>query len=167
MELWDQLPQGRRRLLMGIAGGFVVLGGTAVALRPPLFWRRLRGTIYAPGGRALAGHDPVAFFEDGAARRGSPTFHFRWRDADWQFATADHRDRFAASPERYAPAYGGFCAFGIARGYRAAGEPDLFTLAGDRLYLNQSKSVQRLWRADMANYVLRADLMWPRLRTLA
>jgi hypothetical protein len=167
MTSWTDLPGDRRRLLILFAGGIALAGGTAVALRPPMFWRRLRGTVYAPGGVALDGIDPVAFFEDGHARPGVSTHHLRWQDSEWLFATASHRDRFAAMPAHYAPAYGGFCAFGIARGYRAASDPAAFTIAQNRLYLNASKSIQRLWRGDMPGFVAKADAMWPRLRALA
>jgi hypothetical protein len=59
-------------------------------------------------GVAIKGYDPVAYFTEGRPVKGKKEFEFTWQDARWRFASAAHRDLFAAKPERYAPQYGGF-----------------------------------------------------------
>ena len=86
-----------------------------------------------------------------AAHKGS-TFHF---------ASADHRDAFIANPARYAPQYGGFCAFGTAGGYKAAIDPAAFTIVDGKLYLNYNSQVQSKWSADVGGYIRKADANWP------
>jgi hypothetical protein len=96
--------------------------------------------------------------------RGSSNYAHRWQNAEWRFASAEHRDAFAAEPERYAPQYGGFCAYGVAQGYRVDVDPTAWRIVDGRLYLNYNHSVQRQWAADIPGFVRQADQNWPRLR---
>jgi len=113
------------------------------------------------GGTAVKGYDVVAYFEDGEAREGSSDFETEWRGATWQFTSADHRDRFAADPERYAPQYGGYCAYGMAKGKAVDVDPQAWRIVDGKLYLNYSKKVQSLWEKDVPGYVAKADANWP------
>ena len=88
----------------------------------------------------------------------------RWRDAEWRFASAAHRDAFAAAPERYAPQYGGFCAYGVARGTRVDVDPTAWRIVDGKLYLNYSQSVNRTWLNDVPGYIRQADRNWVQLR---
>ncbi len=115
-------------------------------------------------GLAIRGADPVAYFTEGAYRAGSPSFTTKWKGATWRFATAEHRDRFLANPERYAPQYGGYCAYAVSQGRVATIDPKAFTVVGDKLYLNYSLGIQEKWRADRDAYITKADANWPRLR---
>ncbi|MDI5933775.1 YHS domain-containing (seleno)protein [Halomonas kalidii] len=69
------------------------------------------GRIFTRDGLAMGGTDPVAYFTQGQPVQGSPDYQLEWRNATWQFASAEHRDRFQADPEAYAPQYGGWCAW--------------------------------------------------------
>ena len=71
---------------------------------------------YATENGAIDGYDPVAYFTDGQAERGSPDITAEWNDAIWRFTSAEHRNAFTENPEKYAPQYGGFCALGMAHG---------------------------------------------------
>jgi YHS domain-containing protein len=75
------------------------------------------------GGVAIEGTDPVAYFEDGEPALGSSEFEHEWLGATWRFASAENRDRFAAEPEKYAPQYGGYCAWAVSQGYTAKIDP--------------------------------------------
>ena len=65
---------------------------------------------------AIMGYDPVAYFTDGRAVKGSEQFAYKWLGATWHFASTEHQQTFAATPIRYAPQYGGLCALGVANG---------------------------------------------------
>ena len=115
------------------------------------------------GNVAIGGYDAVAYFEDGRSIEGEKNITHEYLGAIWRFATAAHRDAFAADPERYAPQYGGYCAFAVSKGYTAAGDPDAWTIHEDKLYLNYSKSVREQWRQDIPGNVAKADVNWPEI----
>ena len=119
------------------------------------------GAFYARDGVALAGFDPVAYFDDGRPVQGSPEHSATYKGSVFRFASQAHRDAFAADPARFAPQYDGFCAFGVAGGYKAAIDPEAFTVVDDRLYLNYDRDVQQEWSTDIPGFVARADRNWP------
>lgn len=119
------------------------------------------GEFYEKEGAAIKGYDPVAYFSDGKPVKGSPEHKAQYKGSEFHFASRANRDAFAANPEKYAPQYGGFCAFGTAGGYKAAIDPAAFTIVNDKLYLNYSKGVQKQWGADILGFVARADGKWP------
>jgi hypothetical protein len=123
------------------------------------------GEINAANGVAISGYDPVAYFREGKPVKGAAQFAHRHKDATFHFASAANRDSFAASPEKYAPQYGGFCAYGTSRGYKAPIDPAAFTVVKGKLYLNYSVDVQQTWRKDIPGYVAKADGHWPTVRT--
>lgn len=112
---------------------------------------------------AVKGYDVVAYFEAGAPREGKSDFTHDWQGATWRFATAANRDAFAADPERYAPQYGGYCAYAVAKGATADVDPEAWKIVDGKLYLNLSKSIQARWEKDVPGYIARADANWPGL----
>jgi hypothetical protein len=84
----------------------------------------------------------------------------------WRFASAANRDAFVADPARYAPQYGGFCAYGTAGGYKADIDPQAFSIVSDKLYLNYDKGIQAKWQSDVPGYIRKADEKWPQVSTL-
>lgn len=119
--------------------------------------------VNAEGGVAVRGTDVVAYLTEGRPVAGRAEFAHAWRGATWRFASAANRDRFAADPERYAPAYGGFCAYAVSEGYTAPIDPAAWRIVDGRLYLNYDRSVQRRWERDIPGRIARADANWPRL----
>jgi YHS domain-containing protein len=112
-------------------------------------------------GAALDGHDPVAYFTAGSAVKGSPDLKAEYQGSSFHFASEANRDAFKADPARYAPQYGGFCAFGMARGYKAKTDPAAFTIVDGKLYLNYNTDVQARWSAEVPGYIAKADENWP------
>ena len=112
---------------------------------------------------AIAGADPVAYFTDGAYVPGSAAHEATWKGATWRFASAAHRAAFLADPERYAPQYGGYCAFAVAGGHTARIDPEAWTVVDGRLYLNYSRAIRAKWAADREGMIARADANWPGL----
>jgi YHS domain-containing protein len=119
------------------------------------------GEYFEKDGVALRGHDPVAYFKDGKPAKGSAEYRFEHKGSVFLFASQANRDAFAADPGRYAPQYGGFCAFGAAGGYKAAVDPAAFSIVNGKLYLNYNRDVQKQWLADVPGFVVKADRQWP------
>ena len=92
----------------------------------------------AADGLAVRGFDVVAYTTDGQAMVGSSRFEAQWDGAVWRFVDAAHREMFLADPERYAPQFGGDCAYAVSQGYTADGDPRVWRIVEDRLYLNYS-----------------------------
>ncbi len=128
------------------------LAGPAAAGKPEVF---------SDGGAAIRGYDPVAYFSDGKPVKGAAQFTHQWKGATWRFASAANRERFAATPEKYAPQYGGYCAYGVAQGYTVAIDPAAWSVVEGKLYLNYSTSVQAKWKEDVPGYIRKADANWP------
>jgi len=118
-------------------------------------------------GLAIDGYDPVAYFEEKKPVKGSPEFRVDFQGATFLFASAAHRDTFAADSVRYAPQYGGYCAYGMAKGYKASIDPAAFTIVGDKLYLNYNETVQSQWLSDIPGYIRKADANWPDVKKVA
>ena len=113
-------------------------------------------------GAAIRGTDPVAYFTEGRPVEGSRKFTHEWKGATWRFASAQNRDAFVAAPERYAPQYGGYCAYGVANGYTVSTVPEAWSIVDGKLYLNYSLAVRADWLKDVPGYLGRADANWPR-----
>ena len=114
-------------------------------------------------GNAIRGVDPVAYFTEGRVVEGSSDHTHEWRGARWRFASEENRRLFAENPEKYAPQYGGFCAWAVAHGGVASTDPEAWDIVDGKLYLNYSRSFQDQWRADARGYIVRGDENWPKL----
>ncbi|WP_137127962.1 YHS domain-containing (seleno)protein [Roseomonas sp. HF4] len=148
----------RRSMLWMVPGATL-----AVPLGARLLPSAAAAQVNAEDGVAVRGTDVVAYVTEGRPVAGRADFTHAWRGATWRFASAANRDRFAADPERYAPAYGGFCAFAVSEGYTAPIDPNAWRIVDGRLYLNYNRSVQRRWEQDIPGRITRADANWPRL----
>ena len=95
--------------------------------------------------------------------KGQDAFTHEWMGAKWKFASQAHLDLFKASPEKYAPQYGGYCAYGVAQDHLVSIEPDKFKVEGGKLYLNYDADVQAKWLKDPAGYIKQADAKFPAL----
>ena len=121
--------------------------------------------IFAIDGIAIRGFDPVAYFTNRAVVKGSAEYAYDWNGATWHFASAEKRDMFIASPQAYAPQYGGYCAFAVSKGAVASTAPEAWTVYKDRLYLNYSLEVRTIWSRDLTTNISRADANWPGVLT--
>ena len=111
--------------------------------------------------KAVSGYDTVAFFTQGKPVKGSPKYAHEWKGVMWLFATEKHLNMFRDAPERYAPQYGGYCAWAIAvKGDRAPGDPNFWRVVNGRLYLNYDRSVQDKWQADIPGFIKQGDINW-------
>ena len=117
--------------------------------------------VFSTEDGAIRGYDPVAYFTEGKPVKGDPGISTAWNDATWYFASAENLATFIADPDKYAPAYGGYCAYAVANGYTATTEPDAWSVVDGRLFLNYSKRVKQRWAKDINGYVTKADANWP------
>jgi YHS domain-containing protein len=138
-----------RALLCAVLLGFAA---AAAAQKPEIF---------ADRAGAIRGYDPVAYFTEARPLKGSDRFIYAWKGATWRFSSAENRDRFAAAPEKYAPQYGGYCAYGVAQNYAVNIDPQAWSIVEGRLYLNYSRSVRETWSKDIPGHVRKADANWP------
>lgn len=145
-----------------LLGGMLAI---AIAAIPALFsqsqpvsrWNTDRSGLMARG------YDVVAYVTEGKPVRGAAEFEHAWDGARWRFASAANRDAFAAAPQKYAPQYGGFCSYAVSRNYTADGDPQAWTVADGRLFLNYSLSVRELWLKERDTNIAKGDANWPAL----
>ena len=113
---------------------------------------------------ALGGADVVAYFglpPEAGAIYGKTEYSYAWKGATWLFAIEETRERFVESPERYAPQYGGYCAYALSQNKLVGTDPDAWTVYDDKLYLNNNLAGREKWRKDKRGYILKADEYWP------
>ena len=118
-------------------------------------------------GHAVHGYDVVAYFVDGRPTEGKDAFAAEHEGATYRFASAENRDRFIADPGKYAPQYGGYCAYGTAQGRKFDGDPHAWRIVDSKLYLNLNPKVQKIWLEDVPGFVRGADHNWPIIRSVA
>jgi YHS domain-containing protein len=110
---------------------------------------------------ALDGHDPVAYFKTGKPAKGAVGNSVSWNGATWHFASPENKAEFEADPKRFAPQYGGYCAWAVAEGYTAKGDPNHWRIVDGKLYLNYNASVQKTWEKDIPGRIAKGDKNWP------
>ena len=115
------------------------------------------------GGVAINGYDAVAYFKQSRPVKGSSSFTHQWMNATWLFANAEDRDDFARDPAKYAPQYGGYCAYGVSQNHTSPIDPEAWTIIDGKLYLNYSKGVKKTWSQQIPKYVEDANHNWPAL----
>lgn len=124
------------------------------------------GEFFEEDGVAIRGYDPIAYFAEMKPVKGLAEFHAEYQGSTFYFSTATNRDRFTMQPDKFAPQYGGYCAFGMAKGYKAVIAPAAFTVVDDKLYLNYSESVRSQWKLDIPGYIHQANANWPDVKKL-
>lgn len=115
------------------------------------------------GNVAAHGHDVVAYFTAGEPVPGSTEHSLQWRGAEWHFASEKHLAMFRDNPEKYAPAYGGYCAFGVARGKALASSPQHWSIHDGRLFFNLDAEIHSNWSKAQEKLIAAADEHWPEL----
>jgi hypothetical protein len=112
-------------------------------------------------GLAIDGYDPVAFFTDGKPLQGSSNLELRKGDAVWRFINVGNRAAFAAAPDVYMPRYGGYDPIGVARGLAVAGNPNVWLIQGQRLFLFYDSARRQKFASDSNRVMASADRKWP------
>lgn len=117
--------------------------------------------IFSPSGIAVSGYDVVSFFTEAKPVKGNETYSTVWKEVTWLFSSQQHLDSFKRSPEKYEPAYGGYCAYGTSRGYKAPAQADTWVILNEKLYFNYNLKVKEIWEKNRAAYIDSANSKWP------
>jgi len=142
--------------------GILLLLGTIILLFNTQAWSV--DPVFNRSGIAIRGYDPVAYFTNDKPVKGDPNNVHQWMGTTWQFANKANLDSFVDNPEKYAPQYGGYCAFAASSGYIAPTDPNAWTIYNDKLYLNYSTSIRKRWSKDKGGHITSADKNWPGLK---
>ncbi len=137
---------------------FSLVGYCSVAIAddPEIYSYRSKG--------AVKGVDVVAYFslsENAKAVKGSNEFTVQWKGATWRFSSEENRKAFSVAPDKYAPQYGGYCAFAVSHGFVTAPRPNNWKIVDGKLYLNNNRRSFKKWLGDYENKIKKADKNWP------
>lgn len=145
-----------RRLFLSLSAMGLLTG--TIGARPV---HAAQPPVFATNGVAIHGYDPVAYFTMSKPVEGDAAITSVLEGATFRFANAEHKALFDADPERYAPKYGGYCAYAVSKGATATTVPEAWSIHEGRLYLNYSTGVHRTWLKDVEGNISRADVNWP------
>ena len=134
------------------------LPALGLTLRPAL---AATPEFFNTDGLGASGYDVVAYFVQSDAVEGDEQISLQWKGAVWRFASVENLATFEADPWAYAPQYGGYCAFAMAKNAIARSVPAAWTVYEGKLYLNQSKIVRALWKRNIPGFLVAADKVWP------
>ena len=117
--------------------------------------------VFEKSGVAISGYDTVAYFTKSDSVKGEKQFSTEWNGSTWRFSSSENLEKFKADPEKYAPQYGGYCAWGLgAKGELFPIDPDVWRIVDGKLYLNYDSSIQRKWLKDVPGFIQKADNNW-------
>lgn len=114
---------------------------------------------------ALKGYDSISYFTDGKPEKGSSEFTFAFDDTTYWFKSAEHRDKFASDPGRYAPQFDGFCALQLSRGRKVEADPEAWTITNGKLYVFSGKGGVPKFQEQPVAIAEKAAENWHQLRT--
>lgn len=112
---------------------------------------------------AVSGYDPVGYFVEKKPVKGLPAIQTNYQGATWYFASQANKAKFLANPKKYAPQYGGYCAYAVSQGSTASTDPEAWTIVDGKLYLNYSTFIRALWAQDTGGNISKANTNWPRV----
>ena len=116
-------------------------------------------------GVILKGYDAVAFFTQRKPVIGNPGIESPYQGATYLFASAANKADFDKDPAKYAPQYGGFCAYGVVNGILSDidGNPDAFAVYKGKLYLCGNQAALRSFTSNIDSNIEEADTNWRQL----
>lgn len=112
---------------------------------------------------AIGGYDTVSYFPSQEPVKGKAEFSTEWNGATWRFASAENLEKFKADPTKYAPQYGGYCAWAVAQGSLAKGNPNQWHIEDDKLYLNINSDIKQKWLTNKNKFIIDANQQFPSL----
>ena len=122
------------------------------------------GLTAAGGPLAIHGFDAVSYFEGGTPRRGLAEFSTQHDGAVYRFSSKENLRTFVRDPEKYAPQFGGFCAYGTSVGKKFDGDPEVYRIVNDRLYFNLNPEIKRTWEKSLSKNIAKAEKNWPKIK---
>ncbi|MEP6726856.1 MAG: YHS domain-containing (seleno)protein [Bacteroidota bacterium] len=139
---------------------------TSLALFCSIAMFAQKSPVFVADGAAIHGYDAVAYFTDSKPVKGDSLLSYSWNGVNWRFATEQNKEAFKANPDKYAPQYGGYCAYGASdgEGHKAPSDPEAWKVVEGKLYFNYNKSVQQMWFKRQDELIKTADKNWPSLK---
>lgn len=133
---------------------------TKVKRITPLSWGHHKVNQPMFSDQAINGYDPVAYFKDNKGVPGATEHSYTWQNADWYFSSKENKKLFSKNPEKYAPAFGGYCSFAISKGFTANTDPDVFEIIEGKLYLFADKEMQSKWKENLQENLKICETNW-------
>ena len=130
-----------------------------------LITKAQKSEVFVKGGVAINGYDAVAYFTEGKPVKGDDQFVYNWDGASWLFSSRQNLDSFKSDPEKFAPQYGGYCAFGMFQGHKASTDPNAWTIVNGKLYFNYNLKVKQMWTEKREEKIEIADKNWPDVKS--
>ena len=110
---------------------------------------------------AVSGYDTVAYFTQNKPVKGDSSYSTQYKGANWHFSNTANLEMFKADPEKYAPQYGGYCAWAVANNNTAKGDPLQWAIHQGKLYLNYDADIRKKWFSDKDALIVKANNNWP------
>jgi YHS domain-containing protein len=123
-----------------------------------------KAEVFSKDGVAINGYDAVAYFTKSQPVKGDKKFLLVWNNATWYFASQEDLNLFQASPEKYAPQYGGYCAYGLSENHKAPTKPEAWSIVNGKLYLNYNLDIKQDWQKNTGERIKKADAYWPAIK---
>lgn len=125
-----------------------------------------KSEIYTKDGKAIQGYDVVAFYLQQKRVMGDSLIKTSWKDADWYFSSESNLKLFNLNPEKYAPQFGGYCAYGCSdgNGHKAPTKIETWTIVNEKLYFNYNLKVQEFWKKNQSALIEKAEKNWPQIK---
>ncbi len=146
----------RRSLITFIAASPVLISSLPAWARAPRFFQTNSGV-------AMNGYDAVAYFTMQKPVKGVAKYAFEYEGANFHFSSSENLEMFKTNPQKYAPVFGGYCAYAASLGYRAATVPEAWTVYDGKLYLNASLRARTLWLKDVPGNIKKGNKNWPKI----
>lgn len=148
-------PVSRAFSQIGLLIALFLISTQVYAAKDPIYTSLLSN-------KAAGGYDVVSYFQgDGVPTKGQKEFKIVYKGADWLFSSQQNMDTFEQEPEKYAPQYGGYCAYALASNETVKGDPLEYHIFEDKLYLNINAKYKKIWVDDKLNYIDKGDANWP------
>jgi len=123
----------------------------------------VKAADFAHSTPAVQGYDVVSYQVSKRPVRGTGHYVSNYEGGVYQFSSADNKAVFDADPAKYVPAYNGYCAFGVSVGKKFIGDPEVWRVVDNRLYLNLDASIQDMWLEDVPGRIKTADNEWKKI----
>lgn len=148
------------KIILLVVGVLVLIGiGAAIigGISPISFG--IHSPVYTTNGLALDGYDVISYFE-GSPTVGNEEFSSEWRETKWLFISEAHKNEFIQNPTKYAPQFGGYCSFAVSTGFTAPGDPTIFTISNDQLFIFSNEEVKAEFLKDPTTLIDACNAKW-------
>lgn len=146
---------------------FVVFALGVLSVKAQVQSARRKSSFNLESGVAIQGYDPVAYFLQNKAVKGSKDLAVIHQGVLYYFSSVANKEEFKKNPTKYEPEYGGWCAYAMgAKGEKVSIDPKTFKIVNGKLYLFYNKLFNNTlpeWNKDETNLKKNADVNWSKI----